>query len=139
MLANASPSILEEKVPGNLRGNFLPRKIPKVFIQYESMVYHYMDEFCKDYAGGFWDFFTLSNGGFYMSLQSEKTLSICIDSNYFEGNLSANAASIVVNLFVFCHLANSFPDDESLGDYYYALRDFSRNHPEASLILSAID
>jgi hypothetical protein len=139
MLANAKPSILEEKVPGNLRGNFLPKKIPNFFIQYESLVFDVMGEFCKEYSGGFWDFFTLSNGGFYMSLQSEKELSICIDSNYFEGKLSANAASIVVNLFVFCHLANSFPEDESLGDFYYALRDYSCNHPEAGQILSAID
>ena len=73
MLAKAETLISEEKVPGNLRGKFLPTKLPKVFIQYESMVFHYMGEFCKDYAGGYWDFFTLSNDGFYMSLQSEKS------------------------------------------------------------------
>lgn len=138
-LAKKQFSINERKVPDEFRSNFLPRKLPNLFLLYEQMIYSCFSQLSSDYMGGFWDYVELDNGGFYMSLRSDKTYRVSVDGNYFDGELTANAASIVVNLFVFCHLANKFQDDESLSDFYYALLHHSSNHSEASQILSAID
>jgi hypothetical protein len=52
--------------------------------------------------------------------------------------MSADAASLVVNLFVYCQLANQHELDYLI-EGFHALREFACTHPEANLILAAID
>lgn len=104
----------------------------------EALVYGWLDQLSKDYTGGLWDFYTLSNGGFYMAPSGDKRFSIDVSGNGFSGEMSADAAGIVASLFALCYLANRFGDDKSINQYHW-LRDFSINHAEAGLIIRAID
>ena len=125
-------------VPECDRLDFLPRHFGNRFFLFENMVYSFMDRFCEEYSGGYWQFYTLSNGGALMSLDSDQTFSVCNPMNYFEGRMSAEAASIGVNLFAMNALMSD-PCDGKLIDLYYALKDFGCEHKEVQAILGFID
>ena len=36
-------------------------------LQLEPVIYGITERMAEDYSGGYWDFYTLSNGGFYMA------------------------------------------------------------------------
>lgn len=102
----------------------------------EDAVYAMMRQLSASYRGGYWEYFELSNGGFYMRLATKDRIQIQVYSNGYEGEMSADAAGIVVCLMVFSHLSFKY---EALADYFHALRDFAKSHPEASAIFSAVD
>jgi len=121
------------------RLDFLPRHTGKHFTLFETLVYGYMDQFCADYIGGYWEFYDLSNGGFFMALDDTDTaFEVTNPLNYFDGSLSAEAVSIGVNLFALCHLCE-ITGDENFAHAYHALRDFACEHKDAGAILSFID
>lgn len=133
-----APSINASIVPGHLRPGTLPKRFPNLYLVFEMSVFNYMDTFVKSYKGGYWEFVNLSNGGFYMSLQSDESFLVEITSNDFAEILSADAASLVANLFVYCRLANQHKLNYLI-EGFHALRQFALNHPESKLILSAIN
>lgn len=138
-VANTQGSTIKKHiVPGHLRASTLPNKFPGLYMVYESLVFRYLELFSSSYEGGYWDFVELSNGGFYMSLRSSQPFHLFIASNGFDGEMSADAASVVVNLFAQCQLANQHELD-SLIDMYHALRGYASEHSEARQILRAID
>lgn len=103
----------------------------------ERRIYEFMSQVCPAYSGGSWRFFELANGGFYMTPPGE-AYEICIDSNGFQGHMSADAAGITVCLFIYSQL--SFESaTESFAKHFHWLRDFARHHPEAGAIFQAID
>jgi hypothetical protein len=116
----------------------LPRHFGTRMMTVEHTVYHFMREFVADYKGGFWDYYELGNGGFYMAPKSDP-VKINVDSNGFEGTLSADAAGITVCLFTFSHLSFQYPSEDVFGDHFYALRELALDHAEAGLIFAAID
>ncbi len=130
--------IIKTLVKDQDRLNFLPSKIGKTFLKFEQLAYGFMSHFCEEYTGGFWNFYTLDNGGILMTLNSDQSFDVVNDMNYFEGLMSAEAASIGVNLFALNALANE-TQDSRLVDYYYALRDFAAEHSESSKIFGLID
>jgi hypothetical protein len=85
-----------------------------------------------------WDFYTLSNSGFFMSYDYDETLTVLYPENYFEETMSAEAASIGVNLFALNTLAWQ-TNSEKIVDLYYALRDYAAEHPEGTKIMRLID
>lgn len=131
-------SIQASPVPGYLRSSTLPKRFPGLFLVFEMYVYNHMDKFAKSYSGGYWEFMELSNGGFYMSLQSHKLFQVEVETNSFEGTMSSDAASLVANLFTYCRLANQHELDYLIRGFHL-LRDYACEHPEGRLILSAID
>ncbi len=137
MLRQNQLSIIEQKVPYHLRSTFLPQKIPHLFLVFETLVYHYAGTFSKDYCGGDWNYYELSNGGFYMSLHSNNDFHVVI-GNYCDGYLSANALSIVATLCALFKLTNEHGQTYLLRSYQQ-LKEFVSNHPEASEILRAFD
>lgn len=106
----------------------------------EPAVYSFASQLAKQYKGGYWEFYSLSNGGFYMSPYSGKSYSVDCD-NGFDGLLSAEAFGITVCLFAYSHL--SFCSDQEFAkvcaEHYHLLRDFALENLESSNILSAID
>ena len=44
-------------------------------LKLEPVIYGITERMAKDYSGGYWDFHTLSNGGFYMAMVSSSTCS----------------------------------------------------------------
>ncbi|MDR4470691.1 MAG: antirestriction protein, partial [Nitrospira sp.] len=62
--------------------------------------------------------------------------------NFFDATVSGDAAGIIVSLFTFSHLSFLLEDDPHgprIAQYFHLLRDFAANHPEAGLIVRAID
>jgi hypothetical protein len=125
--------VLEEPRIGTL-----PRHFGARMITVEHTVYHFMRDFAAEYKGGFWNYYELGNGGFYMAPKSDP-LKFSVHSNGFEGTLSADAAGITVCLFTFSHLSFQHPSQGMFSDHFYALREFALDHREAGLIFAAID
>ena len=73
----------------------------------EPVIYGITERMAKDYKGGFWEFYTLSNGGFYMAPSIDQVFHVTCD-NQFEGDLSADALGITSCLYAYSNL--SFAD-----------------------------
>lgn len=126
------------KCPESERLNFLPRHVGNGFLRYENLVYSLMSRACEDYHGGFWDYYSLSNEGFYMAFDTEKLLHLKWPDNYFDGKMSANAASIGVNLMAQSAFAFE-TKSQKLCDAFHTLREYALDHKEAGLIFGFID
>ena len=50
------------------RLDFLPTYFgPRLMMRGEALVYGWMRRLAEGYNGGFWNYYTLTNGGFYMA------------------------------------------------------------------------
>jgi len=115
-----------------LFGLYFPMKL-------EPLVFTLAGHLSDDYNGGYWEFYSLSNGGFYMAPTSDKLFSVCCDNGY-EGTLSGDALGIAVCLYAYSHL--SFADGEfaeNCAEHFHWLREFMLDHAESGAILGAID
>jgi hypothetical protein len=139
-VANAITAIV---VTESRRLDFLPSYFGlRLMIKGESAIYSTLENLTTNYRGGFWDYYSLSNGGFYMAPRSEEPIHFNVEGNGFSGTLSADAAGIVACLFTLNSMAFSLqnaPEYKSLAQHYWHLREFAESHSEASLILAAID
>jgi hypothetical protein len=98
-----------------------------------------MHKLVSEYRGGYWLFYELSNGGFYMAPRRDSpTVEVRVEGNQYSGQMSVDAAAITACLFAFSHLSLAFKNDV-LARHYYQLRDFALDHVEAKSILEAID
>jgi len=106
----------------------------------EPAVYAITRNIAPAYQGDYWEFYALSNDGFYMAPHSEQLYSVSCD-NGFEGRLSADALGITACLYAYSHL--SFSDlkgfAEICAEHYHLLREHMFAHIEATNILRAID
>ena len=106
----------------------------------EPITYALTQSIARDYTGGYWEFYRLSNGGFYMAPNSGSYLPVACRNGY-EGVLSADALGITACLYAYSHL--SFLDNLSLAEtcseQYHLLRDYMLEQTEAEAILGAID
>lgn len=105
----------------------------------EPFVFGMAGTLAAGYHGGYWQFYALSNGGFYMAPRSDSHFNVSCD-NGFEGELSADALGLVCCLYAYSHL--SFGEGafaEACAEHYHLLRDYVFGHPEVRSILRAID
>lgn len=128
------------RVAANRRSGFLVASFGNIqtAMRGESAVFDLMRHFSTEYDGGEWIFYNLSNFGFYLAPKSPKSFLVRVGGNGFDDRLSADAAGVVVTLFVLNSLANRTQRDDLI-EKYHCLLDFAKCHPEASLILQAID
>jgi hypothetical protein len=49
---------------------------------------------CREYSGGYWHFYTLSNGGVFMAPDSQETYDLYCKSNGNRATLGAEAAAL---------------------------------------------
>ena len=83
--------------PADLFGIHFPLKL-------EPTIYAITGHIAPAYTGGFWRFWRLDNGGFYMAPDAEETFQVhCM--NYWQGELSADALGIVSCLTAYSHWA----------------------------------
>ncbi|HMN44682.1 MAG TPA: antirestriction protein [Povalibacter sp.] len=134
---NLSQTIEAYPVPQSARLATLPAHFGQKMQIVEDRIYDFMRRFAHSYQGGWWQFYQLSNGGFYMS-PPRGMYELRVDSNGFGGHMSEDAAGITVCLFTFSHLSFEFPD-ETFAQHFHWLRDFAMNHAEVSTIFAAID
>ena len=135
---NGSQRIEAYRVSEHARLGTLPRHFGRRMMVIENTVYQFMREFCCEYQGGYWHFYELSNGGFYMAPELP-LVRLFVPGNGFQGAMSADAAGITVCLYTFSHLSFEFPGDEVLSRHFHRLRDFAAAHPDAAQIFAAID
>lgn len=132
-------------VPQNRRMLFLPRLFGALFLAGENHVYSTALKLSKDYSGGSWAFKELSTGGGYMVPECAETLSVSVSGNWFEGELSADAAGIVFTLFTLNALIWHTHSKEATGLLdklvlqFERLQQYARQHAESHLIFAAID
>ncbi len=134
----ASRKIEAREVANDERMKMLPKLFGREVLTVEYAIYAFMRKLAREYTGGFWTSFELSNGGFYIAPECETAFHIYVETNGFEGTMSADAAGITACLFALSHLSFQV-QNESIANHYHELRDFALEHPEASAILAAID
>lgn len=108
-------------------------------LQLEPVIFNITERMAEDYHGGYWDFYTLSNGGFYMAPSGGEIYHVSCD-NQFMGDLSADALGITSCLYAYSHL--SFAGDafaHNYADQYHRLKEHMFEHPEVRAILGATD
>ncbi|EDB8709758.1 antirestriction protein [Salmonella enterica subsp. enterica serovar Schwarzengrund] len=124
------------------RMDFLPTYFgTRLMMRGEALTYGWMRRLAESYNGGLWNYYTLTNGGFYMAPVLGR-LRLEVDGNGYSGEMSADAAGIVVTLFVLGQLAaetQGLDECDGLIDSYYWLREYAGTHAEAAQIYRAID
>jgi hypothetical protein len=134
-------SITRKQVPNQQRSQHTADLFGLNFpLSLEPLVYALTDNIAEAYNGGYWEFYTLSNGGFYMAPHSDSPFNVSCE-NGFEGQLSGDALGITVCLYAYSHLSFSGKRgfDETCAQQYHWLRDYMLDHVEAAAILGAID
>jgi hypothetical protein len=126
------------RVSDHARIGTLPRHFGHHMMTVEGKIYDLMRTFSSDYEGGYWRFYELSNGGFYMA-PTLQTLRLCIPSNGYDGHMTADAAGVTVCLFAFSHLSFQYREVAAFGRHFHRLRDFALLHAESVQIFEAID
>jgi hypothetical protein len=128
---------IEEEQRANHTGKLFGDLFP---LSLEPVIFSITSNLSRDYSGGYWHFYELSNCGFYMAPDDDTKFSVTCE-NGFKGTLSADALGITACLYAYSNL--SFSDSADLADkcaqQYHLLRDFMFEHPEAKAILKAID
>ena len=121
------------KHTANIFGIYFP-------LNFEPTVYNITRDIAHEYNGDYWEFYGLSNGGFYMAPHSDAIYQVECE-NGFEGKLTADALGIAACLYAYSHLSfsNNSKLAEVCGSQYHLLREYMFTHKEATLILSAID
>lgn len=130
--AELVPEALRMDTADGLFGIRFPLKL-------EPMVYQFATQLAPAYNGGYWNFYQLSNGGFFMAPKLDESFKVIAD-NGFEGELSAEALGVTACLYAYSNL--SFGEGkfgETCADHYHWLRAFVIGHAEAGGILAAID
>ena len=108
-------------------------------LQLEPVVYGVTDRMAQEYTGGYWDFFTLNNGGFYMAPSEDRVFHVKCQ-NMYEGDLSADALGITACLYAYSNLSFSLSDiAREYARHYHLLREYSMEHAEVSAIVGATD
>lgn len=109
-------------------------------LQIEPTTYTWADHLSTEYNGGFWDFYRLSNSGFYLAPDSDLVYTVICD-NGFVGQLSGDSIGIVACLYAYSHLSFSRNEDFArvCDRHYYWLREFMFDHAEVAAILGATD
>ena len=117
----------------DLFGDAFPLKL-------EPYIFHITGTQAQNYSGGYWDFFKLSNGGFYMALDADERHQMSCP-NYYRGELSGDALGIVSTLCAYSHLSfgGDLPFAETCARHFHLLRDYAGEHSEARAIFGAID
>lgn len=121
----------------NKRLDFLPKYFGNSFVKAEQMIFNLMRRLSSDYTGGYWEYFELNNGGFFLEPPTiSEGYNLFQEGNGFEGKVSSEAAGIIVTMMIINHLCW---EDESLVPYFYKLEEYALNHAEKKAIFCALD
>lgn len=136
---NHDQPITRTLVADDDRMDFLPKHLGLSNLMVgQNLFPAYLEQLSDDYKGGYWEFYELSNGGWYMAPRGEQRYRTQWLGNYYEGEMSADAAGITASLYALCHLANSTQADPLI-EAYHLLREYAIEHPEWVEIGQAID
>jgi len=132
------------RLEGAQRLTFLPALFSNDFMISEATIYAYASRHIEGYGGGFWHYWRLPNGSGFMVPEGE-TLLFCSSDNWFEQEVSAEVAGIIITALVLNHRSwhHSHHDRGELCRHfckqYELLMDFVSTHPDAGVIYRALD
>lgn len=137
---NTPPVLTATQVPNEQRIHFWLQHFGNIphWLQIESPIFSWLDLLCKDYHGDYWDFYTLSNGGAFITPSTEGEYVLFNALNGNSATMGHEAAGIVACLITYSHHACRTGSD-AMTEHYYRLRDYALNHPESSAIMRIID
>ena len=122
--AELVPEALRMDATDGLFGMHFPLKL-------EPAIYKFAEYLSSEYNGGYWHFYTLSNGGFYMAPDDGQPFHVSSE-NGWEGQLSADALGMTACLYAYSHLSFAGGDfGELCARHYHWLRAFALGHAEA--------
>jgi len=126
-------------VDDDKRLDFLPFYFGvKMMIVGEAYVYQFMRDLSEgQYTGGYWNYYEVSSGTFYLALKGDERFTLTSPSGQTE-TMSADAAGIVCTLYTLGRLA-ALVGKEEFVDMYHLLIAYSSNHPESTAIRALID
>ena len=104
----------------------------------EPVIYTFAERLAENYNGSYWNFYELSNGGFYMAPNTDDLFLISSDNGY-EDDMTADALGITACLYAYSHMSFGSAIANTCNKHYHLLRDFIMDHVEAGTILAAID
>lgn len=121
------------------RSTFMPKHLgTRNLMIGQNLFFAYLEKLSDDYKGGYWEFYELSNGGWYTAPAGEQRYRMHWDENYYEGEMSADAAGITASLYTLCELANRTEQDHLIQAYHW-LYEYAVQHPEWEQIGQAIN
>jgi antirestriction protein len=110
-------------------------------LRLEPVIYGITERMTQgQYEGGYWLFYTLDNGGFYMAPKDDRVFAVSSD-NYWHGELSADALAVTVCLTAYSHLSFGGPETfaRACARHYHLLRHYMLDHEEVAAILEVTD
>ena len=123
--------ILATEVKDELRFGFTTQLFGDgACIEGERAVYQWMRRLCSSYNGGYWQFYCLSNGGYFMMPSGADSLRLVWPLNWSDEVVSPQAAGVVATLFALSEMMERGADDLQIQNFHL-LRDFLAEHPEA--------
>ena len=134
------PSIFRALLTDSQRGNYAARLFGARFVYLESFTFDTAGSLSNDYDGGYWHYYALSNGAFYMAPAHEGVMRVASDNGY-DGEMSADAFGITCCLYAYSLLSGS-PNTafaEMCTEQYHLLRAYMAEHEELGAILAAVD
>jgi hypothetical protein len=127
-------------VPDSNRMAFVDKLFGLSYVlKLEPTVFNMATMLAAEYDGAYWEFFALSNTGFYMAPRGDTIYAVCCE-NGFEGKLSGDALGITACLYTYSSL--SFGGDgfaDVCAQHFHWLREYAMQHAEVTAILRAID
>lgn len=130
------------QVPDEQRIGFWSQRFGTItqWITLEPRIFARMERFCANYSGGIWSFYTLSNDGAFMALESDsdEIWRLFNSLNRNDADMSAEAAGIAVCLIEYSHHA-CLTECDAMTGHYYRLLNYALQHPESRAILRIID
>lgn len=132
-------AIIVTEVPVRERCACFPGYFGDHFIQTENTVYAFAENLVVGYRGEFWDFFRVSNGGFFVAPRKALLYEVMVPfGNNYRGEMSARAAGLVVCIFAYNFLAEKTGNELFIDQADY-LKAYADGHPEGPKIFAAID
>jgi len=131
-------------ITDNARTRFYTTVFAEAFMAAGSYVENYILNYAGRYSEGEWRYVSVSNGAFYMETPAPLYLRL---PNYFEGEVSAKEAGIIISLSAFSHFC-IVAFEESLSSLnnimaarYHKLRDyvFTLDSDSQARIFRALD
>ena len=127
-------------LPEHSHHNELSKRFPNVFLVVQDTALKFLKRFSQGHIEPTisWEYISLSNGGFYLRLKSENPIRLYIPETNYYSTLSADAASIIINLYTYASLKRELGYD-FLSEHYNLLHRFAGFHIEGSDILEALN
>lgn len=134
------PGITATHVPDEGRVAFWGRRFGHVrqWVYLQPQVFSWLDLWNTDYQGGVWEFYTLSNGGAFLTPPECESYTLFNEGNGNDAELSTEATGIAVSLMAWSHHACR-TNCSVITEHFYRLRDYALAHPECSGIMRLID